>query len=171
VIKGINPSVIHKSELSAVKLNIKTKEELFIASEEIKASFAKAGFSVDEFLIQQFVKTKHELLIGGFRDPSFGPIIMFGSGGKYVEVFDDVKIKSCYLCNEDIDELINQTSIGKILRGVRGESAANFTELKRIIKQCSIMMLENKNVTELDLNPLIVGEDNKFYAVDIRVKA
>ena len=171
VIKGINPSVIHKSELNAVKLNIKTKEELFAAAEEIKTSFTKAGFSVDEFLVQQFVKTKHELLIGGFRDPSFGPIIMFGSGGKYVEVFDDVKIKSCYLCNEDIDEMINQTSIGKILHGVRGEAAADLAELKRIIKQCALMMRENHNITEFDLNPLIVGEDNKFYAVDIRVKA
>ena len=171
VIKGINPNVIHKSELSAVKLNIKTKEELFAAAEEIKASFAKAGFSVDEFLVQQFVKAKHELLIGGFRDPSFGPIIMFGSGGKYVEVFDDVKIKSCYLCEEDLDEMINQTNIGKILHGVRGEPASDLTELKRIIKQCSIMMLENKNITEFDLNPLIAGGDNKFYAVDVRVKA
>lgn len=171
VLKGINENVIHKSELNAVKLNIQNKEELLVASEEIKASFAKAGYSVDEFLVQQFVKAKHELLIGGFRDPSFGPIIMFGSGGKYVEVFDDVKIKSCYLCDEDIDDMINNTSIGKILCGVRGEAAADLKELKRIIKQCSMMMLENKNIEEFDLNPLIVDQSGKFFAVDVRVKA
>lgn len=171
VLKGINENVIHKSELNAVKLNIQNKEELLVASEEIKASFAKAGYSVDEFLVQQFVKAKHELLIGGFRDPSFGPIIMFGSGGKYVEVFDDVKIKSCYLCDEDVDDMINNTSIGKILCGVRGEAAADLKELKRIIKQCSIMMLENKNIEEFDLNPLIVDQSGKFFAVDVRVKA
>lgn len=171
VLKGINQNVIHKSELNAVKLNIQTKEELFIAAEEIKTNFLIAGFSVDEFLVQQFVKAKHELLIGGFRDPSFGPIIMFGSGGKYVEVFDDVKIKSCYLCDEDIDDMINKTNIGKILHGVRGESSVDLSELKRIIKQCSLMMLENKNVEEFDLNPLIVDVTGKFFAVDVRVKA
>ena len=95
---------------------------------------------------------------------------MFGSGGKYVEVFDDVKIKSCYLCEEDIDEMINQTSIGKIFHGIRGEIPVDLSELKRIIRQCSIMMIENKNITEFDLNPLIVDTEGKFFAVDVRVK-
>ena len=81
VIKGINKNVIHKTEMSAVKLNIKDKDALIIAAEEIKESFAKNNYTVEEFLIQPFIKTKHELLIGGFRDPSFGPIVMFGSGG------------------------------------------------------------------------------------------
>ena len=170
VLKGINPNVIHKTELDAVKLNIKSKEELLSAAEKLQESFVNAGYFVDKFLVQRFVKAKHELLIGGFRDPSFGPIIMFGSGGKYVEVFDDVKIKSCYLCEEDIDEMINQTSIGKILHGVRGETAIDLKKLRRIIKQCSIMMIENKNITEFDLNPLIVDTEGKFYAVDVRVK-
>ncbi|KAF0151117.1 MAG: acetyl-CoA synthetase [Ignavibacteria bacterium] len=171
VLKGINPNIIHKSELNAVKLNIQTKEELFAAANEIKSSFAQAGFEVNEFLVQQFVKAKHELLIGGFRDTSFGPIIMFGSGGKYVEIFDDVKIKSCYLCAEDIDDIINKTNIGKILHGVRGETSVDLNELKLIIKQCSLMMLENKNFEEFDLNPLIVDTNGKFFAVDVRVKA
>lgn len=171
VLKGINPNIIHKSELNAVKLNISTSDELLDSAEEIKASFAEAGFSVDEFLVQQFVKAKHELLIGGFRDPSFGPIIMFGSGGKYVEVFDDVKIKSCYLCGEDIDDIIIKTKIGKILHGVRSEPSVDITELKRIIKQCSLIMLENKNIEEFDLNPLIVDVTGNFFAVDVRVKA
>lgn len=170
VLKGINPNVIHKTELDAVKLNIKSKEELLSAAEKLQESFINAGYFVDKFLVQRFVKTKHELLIGGFRDPSFGPIIMFGSGGKYVEVFDDVKIKSCYLCEEDIDEMINQTSIGKILRGIRGETPVDLSELKRIIRQCSIMMIENKNITEFDLNPLIIDTEGKFFAVDVRVK-
>ncbi|MCL6098266.1 MAG: acetate--CoA ligase family protein [Bacteroidetes bacterium] len=170
VLKGVNRNVIHKSELSAVKLNIGNKTELRRAAKEITKSFAGVGFEVEKFLVQQFVKPKHELLIGGFRDPSFGPIIMFGSGGKYVEVFNDNAIKSCYLSDQDIDGIINSTNIGKILRGVRGENPADIKELKRIIKACAVMMLENKNITEFDLNPLIVGGDNKYYAVDVRVK-
>ncbi len=170
VLKGINTKVIHKSELSAVKLNIKNKKELLIAADEINKSFIFAGFEVEEFLVQQFVKTKHELLIGGFRDPSFGAIIMFGSGGKYVEVFEDTSIKSCYLSDDDVERMINETSIGKILHGVRRELPCDVSELKRIIKACALMMIENKNIIEFDLNPLIVGEDDKYYAVDARIK-
>ena len=171
VLKGINQKVIHKSELSAVKLNIKNKKELLIAANEIEKNFLFAGFEVEEFLVQQFVKIKHELLIGGFRDPSFGPIIMFGSGGKYVEVFGDTAIKSCYLSDDDVEKMICETSMGKIIHGVRGELSGNIPELKRIIKACATMMIKNKNIIEFDLNPLIVGEDDKYYAVDVRVKA
>ncbi len=170
VLKGINRNVIHKSELSAVKLNIKNKTELKRAAKEITKSFTEAGFEVEKFLVQQFVQSKHELILGGFRDSSFGPVIMFGSGGKYVEVFNDNAIKSCYLSNSDIDDMISSTNIGKILRGVRGENPADIKELKRIVKACAVMMIENKNISEFDLNPLTVGEDNNYNAVDVRVK-
>lgn len=170
VLKGLNKNVVHKSELRAVKLNINNRTELISSATEIEQNFSSSGFAVEEFLVQRFVSAKHELLIGGFRDPSFGPVIMFGSGGKYVEVLDDTAIKSCYLCDNDIESMINSTKIGKIFHGVRGEAAADLTELKRIIKQCAMMMLENKNIIEFDVNPLMLTTENKFYAVDIRVR-
>lgn len=170
VLKGINKNIIHKSELNAVKLNIKNKEELIRSAEEIKINFQNNGYEVEEFLIQKYVIPKHEILIGGFRDSSFGPVIMFGLGGKYVEVFDDVSIKSCYLSNEDIEEMIDSTKIGKILKGVRGENTCSLTELKQIIKTCALMMLKNPKIVEFDMNPLILGNDEKFHAVDVRVK-
>jgi len=122
-------------------------------------------------MIQKFVKAKSELLIGGFKDPSFGPVIMFGSGGKYVEVFEDTAIKSAFASDEDIDSLIGSTKISKILHGTRGEKPADIESLKKIIKSAARMLIENGNILEFDINPLIVGEDNKYYAVDIRVKA
>lgn len=170
VIKGISRNVIHKSELDAVKLNINSKEDLLFKAKEIENGFIKNGVRVEEFLIQPQISIKHELLIGGFRDPSFGPVIMFGSGGKYVEVFEDTSMRSCYLCDEDIEEMIDETKIGKILRGVRSESPADIRKLKEIIKACAIMMLENNNISEFDLNPLIVSIDNNFLAVDVRIK-
>ena len=88
-LKGISENVIHKSELNAVKLNINSYQELNNAANEIENSFQTAGFPVEKFLIQPFLKAKHELLVGGFRDNSFGPMIMFGSGGKYVELLND----------------------------------------------------------------------------------
>lgn len=170
VIKGINKSVIHKSELDAVKLNVNSKGELLLRGKEIENSFEKNGFKIDEFLIQPQISIKNELLIGGFRDPSFGPVIMFGSGGKYVEVFEDTSLRSCFLCDDDIDEMINETKIGKILKGVRGELPVDFIRLREIIKSCAAMMLENQEIQEFDLNPLIVSKDNNFYAVDVRLK-
>jgi acyl-CoA synthetase (NDP forming) len=95
---------------------------------------------------------------------------MFGLGGKYVEVFEDTSIRSAYLCDEDIFEMIDETKIGKILKGVRGESAADINKIKDIIKSSALMLIENKNIEEFDLNPLIITDDNSIFAVDIRIK-
>ncbi len=170
VIKGINPEVVHKSELDAVKLNIKNREELSVAVGEVIASFAKGGYRVEGFLVQPFIETKHEVLLGGYRDPSFGPIIMFGSGGKYVEVFSDTTMKSAYLSDADIEAMINSTKMGKILRGVRGEKPIDMIKLKEIIINSAKMLIENERIAEFDFNPLIVAKDNSLHIVDARIK-
>lgn len=170
VLKGLSKNVIHKSELNAVKLNIKNEDELTQAAKEISQSFEKNNFEVEEFLIQPYIQSKHELLIGGFRDASFGPMIMFGLGGKYVEVFQDTCMKSAYLSEEDLDEMIDSIKIGKILKGVRGEKPVDINKLKQIIFSSAQMILDSSNIAEFDFNPLIVSKDNSFYAVDVRIK-
>jgi len=97
-------------------------------------------------------------------------MIMFGSGGKYVEYIDDTIIRSAYLTDYDVDEMINKTKIGKIIQGVRGESSADMNTIKNTIKSVAQMMLDYKEITECDLNPLVVTEDNNIFAVDIRIK-
>lgn len=170
VLKGINHEVIHKSELDAVKLNIKTKEELIARADEIISNFNRFKFDVEQFLIQPYIEIKHEVLLGGFRDPSFGPIIMFGTGGKYVEVICDTAIRSAYMSDNDLNEIIEETVIGKILKGVRGEEGIDMNKLKRVIRSSSKMMIENENIIEFDLNPLIISKDNSIHAVDVRIK-
>ncbi len=170
VIKGINKNVIHKSDIDAVKINIRNENELKAAAKTIENNFEKNNFKVEQFLIQKYLDVKFELLIGGYRDASFGPIIMFGSGGKYVEVFDDTTIRSAYLTNEDITKMIAETKIGKLLRGVRGESASDIATIADIIQSCSRMMLENRNLSEFDINPLVVTKTDKIFIADIRVK-
>jgi len=170
VLKGINHNVIHKSELDAVKLNIKTKDELIARADEIISNFNRFKFDVEQFLIQPYIEIKHEVLLGGFRDPSFGPIIMFGTGGKYVEVICDTAIRSAYMSDNDLNEIIEETVIGKILKGVRGEEGIDMNELKRVIRSSSKMMIENENIVEFDLNPLIISKDNSIHAVDVRIK-
>ncbi|GJQ62477.1 MAG: acyl-CoA synthetase [Melioribacteraceae bacterium] len=170
VIKGLNSKVIHKSELDAVKLNIKNFDELIKAAAEITSSFNRFKFEVEEYLIQPFIDGRHEVLIGGFRDPSFGPVIMFGTGGKYVEVVCDTEVRSAYLCDEDVDEMIDSTVIGKILAGVRGEASADMVRIREIIKSSARMLIENPSITEFDFNPLIIDSKNDIHAVDIRIK-
>jgi len=170
VMKAVGEKIIHKSDLKGVVLNIKDKTELTKTADEMISNFKQKNLQLDSFLLQPFIHTKFELLVGGFRDPSFGPMIMFGSGGKYVEYIDDTVIRSAYLTNADIDEMINRTKIGKIIQGVRGEKPADLIRIKNTIKSVAQMMLNHREITECDLNPLVVTDDNNIFAVDIRIK-
>ncbi len=170
VVKGFSKELVHKSDAGAVKLNIKSKEELHNTIVLMKQDFEKNKIGCEEFLIQPFIKTKYEILIGGFRDPSFGPIIMFGTGGKYVEVYKDTAIKSAYLSDEDIDDMISSTKIYKLLGGARGATPVNLTKSKQIIKSAAQMMLDNSQITEFDFNPLIIDENDDLSIVDVRIK-
>lgn len=170
VVKAVGDKIIHKSDLQGVVLNIKSKEELKKSAEQMIHNFKSKNIQLDSFLIQPFIKTKFELLVGAFRDHSFGPMIMFGSGGKYVEYLEDIAMRSCYLSDNDIDEIINSTKIGKIVQGVRGEQSIDMNKLKSAIKDLAQMMLDYTEITECDLNPLLVSDDNRMFAVDVRIK-
>jgi acetyltransferase len=170
VLKAVGEKIIHKSDLKGVVLNINDKSELIKTADEMTKNFKAKNLRLESFLIQPFIKTKFELLVGGFRDPSFGPMVMFGSGGKYVEYIEDTVIRSAYLTEFDIDEMINNTKIGKIIQGVRGEAPADLNKIKNAIKSVAQMMLDFKDIKECDLNPLVVTEDNNIFAVDVRIK-
>ncbi len=170
VLKGLHKKVVHKSELNAVKLGIKSKTQLISSAYEMCDNFSKYGFELKKFLIQPFIKPKFELLLGGLRDLSFGPIIMFGSGGKYVEVLDDISMRSAFLTESDVDEMINSTKIGKILNGARGEGPMDLSKIKMLLRSISRMLIEHEDILEFDFNPLIIAEDNSIHIVDVRIK-
>ena len=79
-------------------------------------------------------------------------------------------MRSAYLTDSDIDEMINSTKIGKISQGVRGEEPANMNAIKSAIKNLAQMMVNHKEITEVDLNPLLITSDNEIFAVDVRIK-
>ena len=170
VLKAVGEKIIHKSDLKGVVINIKDKSELLSTADEMIKNFKEKNIKLDSFLIQPFIVPKFELLVGGFRDPNFGPMIMFGSGGKYVEYFDDTSIRSAYLSDNDIEEMIDTTKIGKIIMGVRGEEGIDIQKLKGTISSVAQMMINHLEITECDLNPLLVSENNEMFAVDIRIK-
>ncbi len=171
VLKAAGEGIVHKTELNAVRLNIKSREELISEADKMLYDFKTKNLNIKSFLIQPFIKTRHEILIGGFLDKDFGPMVMFGTGGKYVEVYEDTSMRSAYMTDKDALEMIDKTRIGKILRGVRGEAPADIKKIKEVIRSVARMMLDNEKITECDLNPLIVDENNELYAVDIRIKA
>ncbi len=170
VLKGISKDVIHKSEFNAVKVNIKNINELLEAEMEILESFKEKRIHLDEFIVQPFIKPRFEILIGGFRDPAFGPMIMFGSGGKYVEIINDTSLRSAYLSEVDIEEMIAETKIGLLLKGVRGEKPVKMSKIVEIIKSSAQLLLDNISVSEFDFNPVIISDNDSIYSVDTRIK-
>lgn len=170
VVKAYSEDIVHKSDFNAVVLDVKNIQQLKDSVAALKSNLAKKGLQLNKVLLQSYLKTKFELLVGAFRDKSFGPMIMFGSGGKYVEYLQDTTMCSAYLNDEDIENLINSTKIGKIIRGVRGDKSINIEKLKTIIKNLAQMMIDYEKITEVDFNPLIVDEENEIYTVDIRIK-
>jgi acetate---CoA ligase (ADP-forming) len=170
VLKAGGKEIVHKTELKGVELNITSTEELLNSAEKMKKNFSNSGINLEYFNLQPYIKTRFEILIGGFTDADFGPMVMFGTGGKYVEFYKDVLVKSARLSDYDLDDIVDRTVMGKLLRGVRGESGINKAEVKKVISSVAQIMLDYDEVNEIDLNPLIISEDNKLYTVDIRIK-
>ena len=170
VLKGISSKAIHKTEFKGVIVDIKDKEDLLSAVNEVTKNFKNKDVQVEKFLIQPFIKAEHEILIGGFRDPAFGPMLMFGSGGQYVEVYKDTCLKSAYLSKKDIEDMINKTKIGEILKGVRGLKGINLDKLYLLINSASLLMIENPYIEEFDFNPVLIAKDGNVHLVDVRIK-
>ncbi len=170
VIKGINKNATHKSDLGGVMLNINNHTEYISACRTIIKNFSLHNLKVEQFLIQPFITPKFELLIGGVRDNVFGPTITFGTGGKYVELYADVSIKSAYICKQDILNMLNETKAGKLLHGLRGDKEVDINKIVNIIYNCALLLTENDNIEEFDINPLVVTKDNEIFAIDGRIK-
>lgn len=170
VLKGINEKASHKSDFGAVELGIKSGKAFKAAIKKIRTRMKSYNLSPEYFLIQPHILSRFELLIGGFRDPSFGPMISFGLGGKYVNYFEDFSLRSAFITDVEIRDMICETKIGKIIQGVRGEVGVDLDLLIKVISNAAKMIRENKNLSEFDLNPLLVTQENEFVVVDFRVK-
>ena len=109
-------------------------------------------------LISPMAGPGQECIIGMIRDPLFGPVIMFGLGGIFVEVLKDVSFRVAPLAQEDIDEMLEEIKGYKILTGIRGEKPKDIDALKDILAKLSEIAIDNPEIKEIDLNPVIVHE-------------
>ena len=168
VIKAHSEEIVHKSDIGAVLLNIKNREELIDAGNRITENAVKAGYrKPEEFLIQKMASPGFEVLVGAHQDPVFGPLIIVGSGGKYVELLADTAPGIGLLEDSDVEEMLSLTRAGKIIDGYRGESLDK-NAIISIAKNISRLMAENPEILEIDLNPVVLYREG-YALVDARV--
>ncbi len=170
VLKVYSDKIIHKSDVGGVFVNITSKQQLQEIASKAIFDASKIGIKVDKFILQRFAKIEQEMLLGAFNDHSFGPMIMFGSGGKYVEILNDTQIISAVATKDEIMNMIETTKIGSILKGVRGEAPKDLNKLVDVIDKLSNMMLDNDDIIELDFNPIVYTKGGDVSIIDWRIK-
>jgi succinyl-CoA synthetase beta subunit len=171
VIKVISPDILHKSDAGGVRLGVGSAAEAAAAIREMMASPAIAASRVDGFLIEEMAPRGQEMVIGGLRDPHFGPLVMAGLGGIFVEVLADVSFRICPIERRDAEEMLNELKGAAVLKGARGRKPASreaiITALLRIGGERGLLMDHAADILEADINPLIVS-DTAAIAVDAR---
>ncbi|ADI32312.1 acetate--CoA ligase family protein [Staphylothermus hellenicus] len=170
VLKIVSPDISHKSDVGGVILNIKSKEELIEAYNKIYENVSKnaPGARIVGVLIQKMAPKGLEVIIGGLRDNIFGPVVMFGLGGIFVEVLRDVSFRIAPLTEEDAFEMMNEIKAAKLLEGYRGQPPVDKKSLAKIILSVSKLLEENPEIESIDLNPVMAYPDNAV-VVDARI--
>ncbi len=172
VMKVMSKDVVHKFDAKGVILNINSNQEAEQAYDRIHKNVQKKhpGAKIDGILVEQMIPEGQEVILGVKRDPSFGPVIMFGLGGIYVEIFKDVSFRVAPLDKETAQEMINDTRAATLLKGARGLSARDMNALQDAIIRLGQLAMDCPQIKELDINPLIVLEkDQGCYVADARI--
>lgn len=171
VVKLHSTSITHKSDVGGVKLSLTTPDSVRTAYREILQSVSKLK-GKEHFhgaTVQRMIATKgHEVILGSIVDPQFGPVLLFGSGGKYVEVYKDKALALPPLNSYLAKQVMKQTKIYKILQGIRGESPVPIEDLEKILIRFSHLIIDNPQIIECDINPLLATPD-EIIALDARI--
>ncbi|MEM2478163.1 MAG: acetate--CoA ligase family protein [Thermoproteota archaeon] len=171
-IKVASPDILHKTDMGCVILNVNSCEEVSRAYELVvnRARVLMPQARVLGAIVQKMVPSGREVIIGAIRDPQFGPLMMFGLGGIYVNFLRDVSYRLAPLTISDAMEMISETKAYTLLKGVRGEPPADFRSLVDVMIRISQFMCYFKDVVEMEINPLMVYEEGKgCMAVDIKM--
>ena len=168
--KVVSPDILHKSDAGGVKLDLRDEKEAEKAFGEImeKASTVTAKERVLGAMLSPMAPKGQECITGMIRDPQFGPVIMFGLGGIFVEVLQDVSFRVAPMTEQDMDEMVREIKGYKLLTGVRGERAGDIGAVKDILAKLNEIAVDNPEIREIDLNPVIVHEKGASI-VDSRV--
>ena len=165
-LKIMSDEISHKSDKGCVKLNVKDEDSLKKAYSEIMSNAGSA--KVEGVLVQRMAKPGLELIVGGRRDEQFGPVVLFGLGGIFVEVFKDFSLRVCPIDRNDALEMISEMKAYPLLTGARGTKPVDIEAIADLLQKASKLLYENKHINEMDLNPVMAYEKG-YCAVDVRV--
>lgn len=161
VIKGIKEDIIHKTEKQLVHTSLNSQANVLNA---VKLMQKKE--KIKNFLVQPMIKGKREFIAGMFKDIQFGCVIMFGLGGVLTEALKDIVFKIAPLSDADINDMFEQLSSKKLLKTFRNERAPDKKEIRKILKALSKIAFEYPDISQIDINPLIIEKNGNSIAVD-----
>jgi len=168
VAKIVSPDILHKTEVGGVLLNLNDAAAVRAAYRQIVERARQARAALRGVLISHMAPPGTEVIAGLTQDAQFGPVVMFGLGGIFVEVYRDVSFRLIPLTEPDAAAMIREIKASPVLQGVRGRRPADLQALADLLLKVSRMAEENPEIAEMDLNPIIVYEKG-LSVVDARV--
>jgi acyl-CoA synthetase (NDP forming) len=170
VLKIVSPDVIHKTDAGGVKIGLENVSEVKKAYNDILTSVKKQvpRALVHGISVQKMARPGVEVIIGTSQDPQFGPVIMFGLGGLFVEVLKDVSFRIVPVGRRDAIEMIEETKGYPLLKGYRGKEPVDLSVLVEMILKISDLVEKNQAIRELELNPVFAYKQGAL-AVDARI--
>ena len=172
VMKIVSPEILHKTDVGGVMVGVENDQQVEDAFFKITAQSQQYSpqASILGVSVQEMVKGGKEVILGMSKDVQFGPLIMFGLGGIYVEVLKDVSFRIAPLSVEDADQMIREINAYPLLRGTRGEKPTDIAALSECLLRLSQLVTDNPEILELDINPLMVkAEGEGAVAADARI--
>ena len=166
VVKACGAAFAHKSDRGLVRLNVDDATSVAAAIEDIRT--AAGADAIEGYLVQPMLRGRREIIVGGMRDPLFGPCVMLGLGGVLVEAIADIAFRLAPLDERDAQEMINNIRAQRIFDAVRGEPAADRGALIKVLMAVGQILIKHPRIAQIDVNPLIF-EGTQPVAVDALV--
>ncbi len=173
VMKMTSKTTSHKTDVGGVRVNIQSEEQLRAEYNDLIAKLTEKGLidGLEGVIIQEMVKGNREMVCGIATDPQYGPMMMFGLGGVFIEVMKDVTFRIAPLTDIDAEEMIKSVKAYKLLEGARGTTPAQMGQIQETLLRLSQLVNDFKFIDELDINPLLISEKTgEGIAVDGRIK-
>jgi acyl-CoA synthetase (NDP forming) len=170
VLKVSSVDITHKSDAGGVKVNLKNKAEVEDAFDTIMRSCRAAvpTARIEGVSVQRMARPGIEVIVGMIKDPSFGPVVMFGLGGVFVEVLKDVAFRIVPIERSDAEDMINEIKGKKLLEGYRGQEPADVAYLQQMLLRLSDFVNTTPEIEEIDMNPVFAYRDGAV-VVDARI--
>ena len=173
VLRIVSPQVVHKWDVGGVVLNLHDASAVRSAFEQMVQRVRQAvpQAEIRGAVVRRMIPPGHEVILGVKRDPSFGPVLMFGLGGLYVELFKDVTFGLAPISRGSAHRMLRQVKAFKLLEGIRGNPPADVENIRQCIQRLGQLAADFPRISELDINPLIVGPKERGNIVaDVRIR-